>query len=50
MVAEDLPAEDVEQSFAAPGAEAYFAMSGDDVLGGAIITAGAGVGNPRQET
>lgn len=37
-----LPAEDVEQSFAAPGAEAYFAMSGDDVLGGAIITAEPG--------
>ena len=32
-----LPTEDVEKSFAAPGAEAYFAMSGETVLGGAII-------------
>lgn len=33
-----LPEEDVESSFSAPGAEAYFAKAGEDVMGGAIIS------------
>lgn len=39
-----LPAEDVQKSLAAPGSEAYFAMDGASVMGGAIIRVEPGGG------
>ena len=32
-----LPTEDIEESFAADGSEAYFAVVGDEIVGGAVI-------------